>query len=342
MANSNASGAVGAPTIPGCEKAALLLLMMGESYAAKVLQHMPPGDVERIGSAMATIKRVDNRRAVEVVGDFHNSAASENSLGVGVQSYVRKMFTSALGEQKGASLAKRVLGDDSGNDMDELRWVEPQAIGEMLQGEHPQMVAITLAHLDQAQAGQVLAQFPEALQNDVVLRIANMQTIPDAAMTQLQSVLKKKLSLTTKLKSRSIDGAAAAAGIINSLDNDAETRILDSVASCNEELSVRIRDLMFVFSNLSSLSDKSMQLLLREASTELLPVALKGAGEEVREKVLRNMSKRAREMLIDDMESAGPIKISDVEQAQKEILTIARLLADSGQIDLGRGGDDYI
>lgn len=342
MANANASGATAAPAIPGCEKAALLLLMMGENYAAKVLQHISPDDVERIGSAMANIKRVDNQRAVEVVKDFHESAASENSLAVGVQSYVRKMFTNALGEQKGGSLAKRVLGDEAGSEMDELRWVEPEALMQMLKDEHPQMIAITLAHLEQEQAGKVLAQFPEAVQNDVVYRVANMKTIPDAAMTQLQNVLKKKLSVTAKLKSRDIDGAAAAAGIINGLDSDAETRILDSVAKNNQELSAKIQDLMFVFSNLINISDKGMQQLLREVSSDLLPIALKGASEEVREKILRNMSKRAREMLVDDMEVRGPIKISEVEQAQKEILTIARSLADSGQIDLGRGGDDYI
>lgn len=343
MDNTETGSAAAMATVSGCEKAALLLLMMGESYAAKVLKHVSPGDVERIGSAMAGIKRVDNQRAVEVVKAFHVSAESENSLAVGVPSYMRKVFSSALGEQKGASLAKRVLGDsDDSDEMDALRWVEVDALVLMLRDEHPQMIAITLAHLEQEQAAKVLAQFPEAQQNDIVYRIANMKTIPDAAMNQLQSILKKKLSVSAKLKNRDVDGAAAAAGIINGLDNDTESRILESVAQSNEELSTRIRDLMFVFSNLCNIPDKGMQRLLREVSSDLLPIALKGAAEEVREKILRNMSKRAREMLIDDMEARGPIKISEVEQAQKEILTIARNLADDGQIDLGRGGDDYV
>jgi len=188
----------------------------------------------------------------------------------------------------------------------------------------------------------VLAKLPEAQQNDVVYRIANMKTIPDTAMSQLQGILKKKLSVSAKLKNRQIDGAATAAGLINGLGGDAETRILESLAKNNEELSARIQDLMFVFSNLINISDKGVQQLLREVSSDLLPIALKGAGEEVKEKILRNMSKRAREMLLDDMDARGPIKISEVEQAQKEILTIARSLAESGQIDLGRGGDDYI
>lgn len=328
--------------LPGCEKAALLLLMMGESHAAKVLQHVPPEDVERIGSAMAGIKRVDNQQAMAVVQDFQHSAQSENSLAVGVQSYVRKVFASALGEQAGGSLARRVLGEQPGQEMDELRWVEPDALAQMLKDEHPQMIAITLAHLEPEQAGKVLTRFSESQQDDVIYRIANMHTIPDNAMSQLQRILKKKLSVSAKLKNRQIDGAATAAGLINGMGGDAETRILDSLAKTNETLSERIQELMFVFSNLVSVSDKGIQQLLREVSSDLLPIALKGAGEEVKEKILRNMSKRAREMLLDDMEAKGPIKISEVEQAQKEILTIARSLADSGQIDLGRGGDDYI
>lgn len=342
MDNANTGGAAAKSVIRGCEKAALLLLMMGESHAAKVLQHVPADEVERIGTAMAEIKRVDNRNAVEVVKDFHHSAASENSLAVGVPSYMRKVFSSALGEQQGASLAKRVLGDQDGDEMEALRWVDTDALVQMLRDEHPQMIAITLAHLEQQQAAKVLLQFSEVQQNDVVFRIANMKTIPDAAMAQLQSILKKKLSVTAKLKNRNLDGAAAAAAIVNGLGGDAESRILESVAQNNESLSARIRELMFVFSNLCSVNDKDMQRLLREVSSDLLPIALKGAGEEVREKILRNMSKRAREMLMDDMEARGPIKISEVEQAQKEILTIARNLADEGQIDLGRSADDYV
>ncbi|MGY8775471.1 MAG: flagellar motor switch protein FliG [Spongiibacter sp.] len=341
MDNAERSDAAVA-SIPGCEKAALLLLMMGETHAAKVLQHVAPEDVERIGTAMAGIKRVDNSRAMAVVQDFQHSAQSENSLAVGVQSYVRKVFTTALGEQAGGSLARRVLGDQLGQEMEELRWVEPDALAQMLKDEHPQMIAITLAHLEPEQAAKVLAKLPEAQQNDVVYRIANMKTIPDTAMSQLQGILKKKLSVSAKLKNRQIDGAATAAGLINGLGGDAETRILESLAKNNEELSARIQDLMFVFSNLINISDKGVQQLLREVSSDLLPIALKGAGEEVKEKILRNMSKRAREMLLDDMDARGPIKISEVEQAQKEILTIARSLAESGQIDLGRGGDDYI
>ncbi|CAA0090745.1 Flagellar motor switch protein FliG [Zhongshania aliphaticivorans] len=326
----------------GSEKAALFLLMLGEEQASKVLKFVEPYEVERIGTAMASIRSVDNSLAEAVVDDFRSALHQETSLGVGVQGYVRKLFTSTLGDQKGSTLADRVLGDEESQEMSSLRWLEPEALLHMLQDEHPQIIAITMAHMDQAQAVAVLKQMPANLQDDIVMRIANMKTIPQSAMRQLQSVLKKKLSVTATFKNRKIDGAMTVAGIMNGLDPDAEERILEAVAKENQTLSERIQDLMFVFGNLISIPDKGIQLLLREVSSDVLPVALKGADEAVREKLLGNMSKRAREMLVEDMESRGPMKLSDVEAAQKDILAIARKLADAGQIDLGRGGDDYV
>jgi flagellar motor switch protein FliG len=324
----------------GSEKAALFLLMLGEEKAAKVLQFVDPHQVEIIGAAMAQIRSVDNHSAESVVDAFRHDMASETSLGVGVQGYVRKLFTSTLGEQKGATVADRVLGDEESPEMNSLRWLEPEALMNMLKDEHPQIIAITMAHMDQSQAASLLKQMSPELQNDIVMRIANMQTIPQAAMRQLQVVLKKKLSVTATFKNRKIDGAMTVAGIMNGLDSESETRILESVAKKDEPLSGKIQDLMFVFSNLIKISDKGVQLLLREVSSDILPLALKGADGDVREKILGNMSKRAREMLLEDMELRGPVKLSEVEAAQKDILAAARKLADNGQIDLGRGGDD--
>ncbi len=340
MVNPNMAASSGGS---GSEKAALFLLMLGEEQASKVLQFVDPHEVELIGTAMAAIRSVDNQRAEAVVDDFRLSMQSETSLGVGVHGYVRKLFTATLGEQKGATLAERVLGDEESQEMNSLRWLEPDALLHMLKDEHPQLIAITMAHMDQDQAGAVLKQMAPDLQDDIVMRIANMQTIPQAAMRQLQAVLKKKLSVTATFKNRKIDGALTAAGIMNGLDPEAETRILESVAKKNEALSEKIQDLMFLFSNLINIPDKGIQLLLREVSSDILPMALKGADQAVRDKIMGNMSKRAREMLIEDMESRGPMKLSDVEAAQKDILAVARKLAENGQIDLGKGGsDDYV
>ncbi len=335
-------GSKAVSNITGSEKAALLLLMLGEDHASKVLKHVKPSIVETIGTAMAGVSNVDNQRATAVLAEFNSALQSQTPLGIGVQGYVRKLFTNTLGEQQGETVADRVLGQEESQEIDSLRWLEPEMIARMLKDEHPQIIAITLAHLDQEQAAKVLKYFPDQIQESIVLRVAKMKTIPQSAMRQLEAVLKNKLSISTRLKSHNIDGIQAAAGIINGLDSEAESRILETVAKTDLELSERISDEMFVFSNLASLPDKSMQQLLREVSSELLPVALKGAAENVKEKILGNMSKRAREMLIEDMETRGPMKLSDVESAQKDILAIARKLAESGQIDLGRSGEDYV
>lgn len=329
-------------SVRGDEKAALLLLMLGEEQAAKVLQYVDGGDVERIGTAMAAIRNVDNHKAEAIVDEFHRALVNETSLGVGVSGYVRKVLTNTLGEQKGATLADRVLGDEAPTEIDSLRWLDNDALVQMLKDEHPQIIAITLTHMEQSQAAQVLKALPAELQDNVVLRIANMHTIPQAAMKQLQNVLKKKLSITTTFKSSTVDGAMAAANIINGLGADAETRIFEALSKADEKLCERVQDLMFVFANLVKIPDKGIQVLLREVSSDILPTALKGAEEKVREKILGNMSKRAREMVEEDMAARGPIKLSEVEAAQKEILAVARKLAESGQIDLGKGGEDYV
>lgn len=334
--------AQGQSAVNGSEKAALLLLMLGEEHASKVLQHLPANQVERIGTAMAGIGRVDNQRAQTVMKDFRDAIQTETSLGVGVQGYLRRLLTGALGEQSGATLADRVLGAEENRDMESLRWLEPEALVGILKDEHPQIIAITLAHLEKEQAAKVLKLFPNEQQENIVYRIANMKTIPEAAMSQLQKMLQKKLSVSTSFKSRNVDGAATVADIINGLDAETETRILERLAQDDEALSTRIQELMFVFSNLLGISDRGIQVLLREVSSDKLPVALKGADPEVKEKIMGNMSKRAREMLEEDMETRGPVKISEVEEAQREILETAKKLAEAGQIDLGKGGDEYL
>lgn len=328
--------------VPGDKKAAMLLLMLGEEQAAKVLKFVNPADVEKIGTAMAAMGDVDNAKAESLVNDFHSALASESSVGISAPGAVRKILTSSLGEETGTTLADKLLGSEETLELGSLRWREPEVLMEMLKDEHPQIIAITLAHLDQEQAGQVLKCFKPEMQESLVLRIANMSKIPQAAIRQLQSVLQKKLSLTGSFKNNVLDGAMAAANIMNALDSESEARILENIAKTNEPLSVRIQDLMFVFDNLIKLGDKEIQLLLREVGSDTLPVALKGANDTLTNKLLGNMSKRAKEMLLEDMEARGPVKLSEVEAAQKEILGIVRKLAESGQIELSSSGDEYV
>lgn len=328
--------------LSGSERAAMLLLMLGEEKAAEVLSYMGSEAVEKIGSAMAGISNVNYQQAETVIDTFNNSLGAHTPLGVGVPGYVRQVLVTTLGETRGQTLADKVLGDDVPLEIDSLRWLDMDTVVHLLRDEHPQIIAITLAHMSQDQAAYVLDHLPAALQEDVVVRIATMDKIPQAALQELQEILKNKLSLSSALKTRVVDGPRAAAGIMNCLSKDSETRIMGLIGQADQKLSERIQDLMFVFSNLVSVDNKGMQQLLREVSSDLLTVALKGADEAVKEKFFANMSKRAGEMLREDMEARGPVKLSEVESAQKEILAAARRLADDGKIVLGNGGDDYV
>lgn len=323
-------------------QAAMLLLMMGEEQAAEVLRHIDSDSVEKIGMAMAAIREVNHEQAEAVVSRFQETMESQTSLGVGVSGYVRQMLVSSLGADRGKTLADRVLGDDEPLEIDSLRWMDLDTVVHMLRDEHPQIVAITLAHMPQDQAAFIIKQLPSALQDDVVLRIATLEKVPQAAMRELQDILRNKMQLSGNFKSKAIDGATTAAGIMNSLGGEVGNRIISSLEKTDGKLTEKLKDLMFVFANLVQVTDKGMQLMLREVSTDLLTVALKGADEKVREKVFKNMSKRAGEMLLEDMEARGPVKLSEVETAQKEILVIARRLAEDGTISLGNGGDDYV
>ena len=331
-----------AATINGSQQAAVLLLMLGEEKAAEVLRHVGYEEVEKIGVAMAAIRNVDSAHAAAVCLRFQQELTQQTSLGVGAQGYMRNLLVNTMGEQTGSTLADRLLGSKPSQEFDSLKWMELDTIVQILRDEHPQIIAITLAHLDQGQAAKILCELPEDVQEDVLYRIANMDKVPEAAMQQLQSTLKAKLDVSTSFKAKTIDGASTAAGILNALDNETEMRILETLAKIDDSLRSRLEELMFVFANLADLDNKGMQLLLREVTSEQLAVALKGADETLREKVYGNMSKRAREILIEDMESRGPIKISDVEEAQKAILDIAKKMADDGRISLGSSSDGYL
>lgn len=323
-------------------QAAMLLLMMGEEQAAAVLRHIDSESVEKIGMAMAAIREVNHEQAEAVVTRFQENIESQTSLGVGVPGYVRKMLVSSLGADRGKTLADRVLGDDEPLEIDSLRWMDLDTVVHMLRDEHPQIVAITLAHMPQDQAAYIIKQLPIALQDDIVMRIATLEKIPQAAMRELQDILHNKMQLSGNFKSKAIDGATTAASIINNLGGELGKRIIASLEKTDGKLTEKLKDLMFVFANLIQVTDKGLQLLMREVSTDLLTVALKGADENVRDKIFRNMSKRAGEMLREDMEARGPVKLSEVETAQKEIIVIARRLAEDGTISLGSNGDDYV
>jgi len=331
-----------ADNLTGSQQAAMLLLMMGEEKAAEVLRYVDSAEVERISMAMAAIRDVDNKVAETVIDRFQDALEKQTPLGVGVPSYVRNVLKDSLGEDKGRTLADKVLGDEHPLEMDSLRWLDLDTLVHLLKDEHPQILAITLAHMAEEQAAYIIGKLDPEIQEDVVMRIASMDKIPQAALQELQGILKNKISLSSSFKSKTIDGVSTAAGIMNSLGKESEHRLLDAIARQDAKLSEKVQELMFIFGNLADLDNKGMQQLLREIPSDLLTVALKGADEKVKAKFFSNMSKRAGEMLREDMEARGAVKLSEVETAQKEILMAAKRLAEAGTIVLGKGTDDYV
>jgi flagellar motor switch protein FliG len=328
--------------IPGPERAAILLMSLGETEAAEVLKHMGAKDVQKIGQAMAALSNVSRDRATQVMERFVSELDSQTSLGVGADDYVRRVMVSALGEDKANGLIDRILLGRNSKGLEALKWMETRAVADLVRNEHPQIVAIVLAYLDSDQAAEVVAQLPERMKSDVLMRIARLDGIQPAALRELDEIMEKQFSGGGNLKASSVGGVKVAANILNLLDSSAEQAISKKISEVDGDLGTRIQDLMFVFDDLGELEDRGMQALLREVPADKLGLALKGAEPKVKDKITKNMSKRAAEMLIEDMEAKGPAKVSDVEAAQKEIISIARKLADAGTIMLGSKSEDFI
>ena len=328
--------------IPGPERAAILLMSLGEAEAAQVLKHMGAKDVQKIGQAMASLQNVSRDKADTVVTRFINEIETQTSLGVGADDYVRRVLVTALGEDKANGLIDRILLGRNSKGLEALKWMEPRAVADLVRNEHPQIVAIVLAYLDSDQAAEILNLLPERTRGDVLMRIARLEGIQPAAMRELDEIMERQFSGSNNLKSASVGGIKVAANILNLMETSVETQILSRIGEIDSDLSSRIQDLMFVFDDLVEVDDKGMQALLREVNTELLTVALRGADQRVKEKVLKNMSKRAAEMLVEDMESKGPVRLADVESAQKEILVVARRLSESGELQLGAKSEEFV
>jgi flagellar motor switch protein FliG len=328
--------------IAGPERAAILLMSLGENEAAQVLRHMGAKDVQKIGQAMAGLANVSRDRATQVVERFVAELDTQTSLGVGADDYVRRVLVNALGEDKASGLIDRILLGRNSKGLEALKWMETRAVADLVRNEHPQIVAIVLAYLDSDQAAEVLALLPDRMRSDVLLRIARLDGIQPAALRELDEIMEKQFSGGTNLKASSVGGIKVAANILNLMDSGIEGQIVARMAEADPDLSTRVQELMFVFDDLAELDDRAMQTVLREVSSEQLCLALKGADLRVKEKVAKNMSKRAAEMLTEDMEARGPVKLSDVEAAQKEILAMTRKLAESGQIALGGKGEEFV
>ncbi len=325
------------------EQAAVLLLTIGEAEAGHVLKHLDQREIQKISEAMSSLGRVSTDQISVVVDEFLETVSDETGLTMGATRYLKSTLTHALGETKANSVIEKINGGSTAA-LARLRWMDPRAIADFLISEHPQIQAIVLSYLEPDQAAAVIAHIPDVeMRKDIVVRVANLESIPPAAIAELAEVLDEKTRQAGPTRFAALGGKRTAAEILNNMEKGTNEPVMEAISAEDSELGEAINELMFVFDNLALVDDRGLQTLLKEISTDALTLALKGADESLQDKIFGNMSKRAAELLRDDMEAKGPVRLADVEAAQKEILTVARKLADDGEIMLGgASGDEMV
>ena len=331
-----------AATIGGTQRAAILLMTLGEQTAAAVLRHMDVGEVHKLGTAMAGLADVPRERVTDVLGQLLVAVQGKTAIGIGSNDYLRKVLTESLGERRAGALLGRIVKGRDSTGIDALKWMDPRAVAEVIKAEHPQIVATILAHLPSQQAADVLRTFEQAQQADIALRVARLDEVPETALQELDAIVERQTKEAAAVKTARLGGVKAAAEMINLLGAGAQTTMIDTIKNEDAELGELIKDALFVFENLLKVDDRGMQAILREVQADTLATALKGADEEIREKVFKNMSSRAAEILRDDISTKGPVRLSEVEQAQKEVLAVALRLAEEGTIMLASGGEEFV
>ncbi|MCF8148954.1 MAG: flagellar motor switch protein FliG [Sulfuritalea sp.] len=325
----------------GTQRAAVLMLLLGEEQASNIISFLNPKEVQALGAAMVQVADLSQEAVNQVLDDFVATIKKQTSLGLGTSDYVEKVFKRALGDDKAASVLGRINPGRASKGLEILNWMDARSIADMIQGEHPQVVAIILSVLENVVAADVLNYLPPETRSEVIQRVASLETVQPSAMEELEAILKKQFSNNSSSKSSSFGGIKAAANILNLTKTALEASVMGGLKTLDPELMQKIQDSMFTFDNLVSVDNKGIQVIMRNAEPDLMMKALKGASDEVKKKFLDNMSERARGMFKDDMEALGPMRLSDVEDAQKIIMRAARKLADAGDLVLG-GGADYV
>src|SRR3984885_5433747 len=325
----------------GTERAAILLLTLGEHEAAQVLKHMGAREVQKIGAAMAQLQNVSREEVSGVLAEFSDGVSRQTSVGVGVDEFLRNVMTNALGEEKAANVIERINVGLPNKGLETLKWMDSRSVAEVIRNEHPQIIAIVLAYLEPDMAAEVMKQLPSNLHADVMMRIATLDGVQPAALSELDEVIEKSFASTSSRTSE-LGGEKAAANIINALEPAIESSVMEHITNADSALGARIQDLVFVFDNLIDVDDRGMQEILRQVQGDQLLLALKGCDEALKQKIYKNMSQRAAEMLRDDLEAKGPVRLAHVEAAQKEILAVARKLAEEGTIALGGKGEAFV
>ena len=327
-------------TLSYAERASLLLLAVGQDRAAAVLKHMGPKEVQVIGATMAQLGPISSVMVDGVLEEFIVQIKSETGLGMDSDEYIRNMLTNALGADKADSIIDRILLGANSKGIEQLKWMDTRAIADLIRLEHPQIIAIILTLLDADQAADVFTLMPENMRSDIMMRIATLEGVQPAALRELDDIMEKQLTGSDGVKSSQIGGVDAAANILNFIESAISEPMMQDINENNADLAQRIQDKMFVFGDLLNVDDRGIQTLLREVSTDQLLLALRGVEAALRDKIFANMSRRAADMLRDDLEAAPPTRLSEVETAQKDILSIAKRLSDAGELALGGGGGD--
>ncbi len=332
-----------ADELAGTQRAAILLMSLGEQDAANVLKQLDAREVQRLGLAMAELRDVSREQMATVLDTFIGVVDGKANLASNSQDYVRRVLTQAVGKQKTDMLLDRIGNGQTGQGIEQLKWMESKAVAQIISGDHPQIAAIVLSHLEPEQSATILPLLAEDMRTDVLMRIATLSEVPQSALSELDQLVEKQANAAPTPVVRRIGGARTVANILNAMERDQSTEELGRIEKADGEMHQQIKDLLFIFDNLLDVDDRGIQALLREVGSDTLAIALRGAEPEVQEKILRNMSKRAAEILKDDMEARGPVKLAEVEAAQKEIVVIAQRLAEEGTINLGgKGGGDFV
>ncbi|WP_100753292.1 flagellar motor switch protein FliG [Vibrio salilacus] len=329
-------------TIPGEERAAILLLSLNEEDAAGIIRHLEPKQVQRVGSAMARATDLSQDKVGAVHRAFLEDIQKYTNIGMGSEDFMRNALVAALGEDKAGNLVDQILLGTGSKGLDSLKWMDPRQVASIIINEHPQIQTIVLSYLEPDQSAEILSQFAERDRLDLVMRIANLEEVQPSALAELNEIMEKQFAGQAGAQAAKIGGLKAAAEIMNYMDNNVEGILMEQIRDQDEDMATQIQDLMFVFENLIEVDDQGIQKLLRDVPQDALQRALKGADDALRDKIFKNMSKRAAEMMRDDLEAMPPIKVSDVEAAQKEVLAIARRMADSGELMLAGGADEFL
>ena len=328
--------------LTGAQRAAVLMLLLGEQQAAEIIRFLNPKEVQSLGGAMVSVADLSQEAVNVVLDEFVATLKKQTSLGLGTGDYVEKVLKRALGDDKASSVLSRIMPGQGSKGLEILKWMDARSIAEMIRGEHPQVVAIILSVLEHTVAADVLNFLPTEARPEIIQRIASLDTVQPSAMEELEQIMMKQFASNSSSKSSSFGGVKAAAQIMNSVKVELESAIMSGLSAIDADLMQKIQDNMFTFENLVGVDNRGIQAIMRKAEPDLLMVALKGAPDFVKDKFLDNMSARARVMFVDDMESKGPLRISEVEEAHKNVMRLARKLSDAGELVLAGGGDGFV